>query len=294
MDPFVKKLKKILPVKTNTPAKDKVYNPSIPRTTAGLLIQLHSLVRQQKQTEAVLRQNIEKITEYKYREAMQEYSKKYDIAVARAYFANGGIQYHAHILLEHVALLDPEYDTVNVMRIRCYNSAIAYMCSELQALEQECRKWEQKIKDEESYYQDEANLFKAIGFVPCHDRIRELKGMAPQQLAQAFPKIRQTVLANKQNIDRLLHRCEDQAKPVTLQYTNLLKALRSLLNPDSIGRLDTEEGWSAADYAEAATRFAADVRERLLLKYPDPVRYSASADKTEIDALVGGEHYGNE
>lgn len=294
MDQLVNKLKKLLPVKKNTAAPKKVHNPNMPQTTAGLLIQLHSLVRQQEQTEAVLRQNMEKILEYKYREAIREYCKKYDNAVAEAYFADGGIRFHAHILLEHVSLLDPEYDTVKTMRIRCYNSAIAYMCSKQQALEQECWKWVQKIKDEESYYQDEANLFKAIGFVPCRDRIRGLKGMSPQQLARELPEIRQTVLANKKTIEQLLQRCEQQTEPITLQYINLLKALRSLLNTESVGRLGTEEGWSAADYAEAAARFAADVRERLLLKYPHPGKHFADAGKRESDELVGRECYGNE
>jgi len=294
MDQLVNKLKKLLPVKTNTAAKNKVHSPNMPQTATGLLIQLHGLVRQQNRTEAVLRQNIEKILEYKHRENIKEYYRKFDDAVARAYFADGGIRFHAHILLEHISLLDPEYDTVKTMRIRCYNSAIAYMCDKLQALDLECREWVQRIKDAEHDYQDEASLYKAIGYVPCRDHIRGLKGMSPQQLARELPEIQRTVLANKQTIEQLLQRCEEQTDPVVLRYTNLLKELRSLLNTEAVGRLGTEEGWSAADYAEAAARFAADVRERLLLKYPHPGKHFADAGKRESDELVGRECYGNE
>ena len=272
MDRFLDKLKQLLPAKTNTAAKRKKQNAGAPQTAAGLLLRLHSLVRQQNKTEALLRQNIEKIMEYKHREVTEAYCEKCDDAIAAAYFAEGGILFHANILLEQVSLLDPEYDTVKTMVIRCYNSAISHMCAQTQKLERECWGWVQRVKDAEQDYREEASFCKAIGYVPCRDRIRSLKGMSPQQLARELPEVQQLVQANAQIVGQLLRRCAEPASPVALQYTNLLKELRSLLGGASVSRLGSEEGWSPGEYAAAVTRFAEDIRERVLLKYPRPGR----------------------
>lgn len=263
-------LKKILPAKGETTAKRKTKNPNMPQTTAGLLLQLHSLVWQQAKAEALLRKNIDKILEYKHREAMIESCRKCEDAIAGAYFAEGGIQFHARILLEHASLLDPECDTVKTMRIRCYSSAISYMRDRTQKLERDCREWVQRVKDAEYAYQDEASFCKAIGFVPCLDRLRSMKEMSAQHLAEALSEARQIVQKNGQTVEQLLRRCQEQTPPVALRYTNLLRELRGLLNTETVDRLSTEEGWSPEEYAYAVAKFAAEVREQLLLKYPRP------------------------
>ena len=229
--------------------------------------ELRALYNRQMDADLLLQKNRGKLISCKQLETINEYSRKQDEAVYRAYFKSGGIRFHAQTLLEHLELLDPEQDDVKTMVVRCYNSAISYMLRDFHKLMEEWDGWNGKLEQVKNMYLDEGALCRALGYTSCGPRLQKLKAASGEELATTLPEMRAAVQKNEEAVSGYLARCEETLRPYEKQNSPLLEDLCRLLSDGATGKFASIEGWTPEGYYRDVVFYAEYIRKKLLDTY---------------------------
>lgn len=244
--------------------------------------ELRGLQIRQLELQHIVRRNQGKLIAFKQLETVNEYGRKLDEAVYRAWFKTGGIRFHAETLLEHTALLDPAQDDVKTMVVRCYNSAIAYMRRGYDEMKAECDGWSAKLETVKNMYLDSVSLYKALGYEVIEPRLRELQKASSAEVAAALPELRRIAEKNEDAISGYLSRCEKELVAYSLQNMELLEAMTRLLQDSVTESLSTTEGWTPETYEKAISRYALWVREELLDAFPPEGEHDPTPDRRAL------------